>query len=99
MPNIYIIGDSLAATKLNEKKPETGWGEVLSEVLPYPVINHAVNGRSTKSFIAENRLKPIEENIQPHDILLIQFGQMIKKLKIHFAIPNLMKIIYLTSRS
>jgi lysophospholipase L1-like esterase len=81
MPNIYIIGDSLAATKLNEKKPETGWGEVLSEVLPYPVINHAVNGRSTKSFIAENRLKPIEENIQPHDILLIQFGHNDQKIE------------------
>jgi lysophospholipase L1-like esterase len=81
MPTIYIIGDSLAATKLNEKKPETGWGEVLSDVLPYPVINHAVNGRSTKSFIAENRLKSIEENIKSHDILLIQFGHNDQKIE------------------
>lgn len=76
MPKIYIIGDSLAATKLETKKPETGWGEMLSSFVPenYQVINYAINGRSTKSFIAEGRLKAIDDIIQTGDLLLIQFG-------------------------
>ena len=76
MPTIYIIGDSLAATKLEEKKPETGWGECLNAFIPevYTIENLAVNGRSTKSFIDENRLDAIDQKIQKNDLLLIQFG-------------------------
>ncbi len=76
MPKIYIAGDSLAATKLDSKKPETGWGEMLSSYLPdsYEVSNHAINGRSTKSFIDEKRFDAIKNLTQPGDILLIQFG-------------------------
>jgi lysophospholipase L1-like esterase len=76
MPKIYIAVDSLAATKLENKKPETGWGEVLSSYLPdaYEVSNHAVNGRSTKSFVDEKRFDEIIQLIQPGDIVLIQFG-------------------------
>lgn len=76
MPIVYIIGDSLAATKLESKKPETGWGEMMHHFLPdnYQIENHAINGRSTKSFIAEGRLDVIKENIKKGDLLLIQFG-------------------------
>lgn len=76
MPTIYIIGDSLAATKDPSKKPETGWGECLADFIPdsYRVENHAVYGRSTKSFIDEKRLEVIDQKIQKDDILLIQFG-------------------------
>lgn len=76
MPVIYIIGDSLAATKLDSKKPETGWGEMMTHFVPdhYTVSNHAINGRSTKSFIDEKRLETIDQVIQPGDLLLIQFG-------------------------
>jgi len=37
------------------------------------VVNKAVGGRSTKSFLAEGRLTDIERTIQPGDLLLIQF--------------------------
>lgn len=76
MPTIFIIGDSLAATKLDAKRPETGWGECLHAFIPdsYHVENHAINGRSTKSFIDEKRLDVIHQKIKPDDLLLIQFG-------------------------
>lgn len=73
---IYLAGDSTAAKKLPEKRPEAGWGEYLSNYLKaeIQVENHAMNGRSTKSFLAEKRFLAIEERLQPHDFLFIQFG-------------------------
>ncbi|WP_175408709.1 rhamnogalacturonan acetylesterase [Streptomyces sp. TRM64462] len=73
---LYIAGDSTAAQKYANAAPETGWGMALPFFLtPYQqVSNHAVNGRSSKSFIDEGRLVPILEEIRPGDLLLIQFG-------------------------
>ncbi|MGN1369029.1 MAG: rhamnogalacturonan acetylesterase [Aristaeellaceae bacterium] len=71
---IYICGDSTAASYEPEKAPITGWGQVLGEYLPgVEIANHAMAGRSSKSFLAEGRLIPIEKAIQPGDLLLIQF--------------------------
>ena len=71
---IYICGDSTAATYPPENAPITGWGQLLGDYLPnVNVINKAVGGRSTKSFLAEGRLTDIERTIQPGDLLLIQF--------------------------
>lgn len=71
---IYICGDSTAATYPPENAPITGWGQLLGDYLPnVNVVNKAVGGRSTKSFLAEGRLTDIERTIQPGDLLLIQF--------------------------
>ncbi len=71
---IYICGDSTAATYAPERAPITGWGQVLGELLPdVTVVNHAMAGRSSKSFLAEGRLVAIEKEIQSGDLLLIQF--------------------------
>jgi lysophospholipase L1-like esterase len=82
MISIWIAGDSTASPKRIEKRPEYGWGEYLSAYLGdgYQVFNHAENGRSTKSFIAEGRLDVIEKEIQSGDILLIQFGHNDQKM-------------------
>lgn len=76
MPVIHILGDSLAAMKSTDRKPETGWGEVLSDFIPnhYQVMNHAVNGRSTKSFIEEGLFDTFLKHLQPDDVVLISFG-------------------------
>ncbi|MEK4654250.1 rhamnogalacturonan acetylesterase [Niallia sp. FSL W8-0954] len=73
---IFIAGDSTAAEKTPDKRPETGWGEKLSTFFTDQIVidNRAVNGRSTKSFINEGRLSAIEEAIHPGDYLFIQFG-------------------------
>ena len=71
---IYICGDSTAATYTPEEAPITGWGQMLREFVgDVQVENRAMGGRSTKSFLAEGRLQKIETEIQPGDLLLIQF--------------------------
>lgn len=71
---IYICGDSTAASYTPEKAPITGWGQVLGEFLPgVKIVNHAFAGRSSKSFLAEGRLQPVDMNIRSGDLLLIQF--------------------------
>jgi len=71
---IFICGDSTAASYKPEQAPITGWGQVLAEFLPgVEIANHAMAGRSSKSFLAEGRLIPIEKALQPGDLLLIQF--------------------------
>ena len=71
---IYICGDSTAATYGPQRAPMTGWGQVLQELLPgVRVVNRAMGGRSTKSFLSEGRLVEIEKEIQAGDLLLIQF--------------------------
>ncbi|MDG9705111.1 rhamnogalacturonan acetylesterase [Streptomyces sp. DH37] len=73
---VYIAGDSTAAPKTATAAPEAGWGTALPAFLGHgwTVANHAVNGRSSKSFHDEGRLAPILEAIRPGDLLLVQFG-------------------------
>lgn len=73
---VYLAGDSTAATKAASAAPETGWGMALPFFLAdrLRVANHAVNGRSSKSFYDEGRLAAILTAIRPGDFLFIQFG-------------------------
>ncbi|GAA1916945.1 rhamnogalacturonan acetylesterase [Streptomyces durmitorensis] len=73
---LYIAGDSTAAQKYTDAAPETGWGMALPFFLHdrVRVANHAMNGRSSKSFVDEGRLAVILEAIRPGDRLLIQFA-------------------------
>ncbi|GAB2894016.1 rhamnogalacturonan acetylesterase [Streptomyces deserti] len=79
---LYIAGDSTAAQKYADAAPETGWGMALPFFLhkDRPVANHAVNARSSKSFVDEGRLDVILGQIQPGDFLLIQFGHNDQKV-------------------
>lgn len=80
----YIIGDSTAATKSPEQKPQSGWGEYLYLFLGVKkeaVVNLAVNGRSTKSFLAENRFTELLRVLQPDDTVFIQFGHNDEKVR------------------
>lgn len=75
-PILFIVGDSTAAEKLPEKRPEAGWGEYLQAFLKDTIVveNHAMNGRSTKSFLDEGRFQPVENKMDMGDFLVIQFG-------------------------
>ncbi|MEV5436152.1 rhamnogalacturonan acetylesterase [Streptomyces sp. NPDC052682] len=79
---VYIAGDSTAAQKYADAAPETGWGMALPFFLAgdRPVANHAVNGRSSKSFVDEGRLEVILRRIRPGDLLLVQFGHNDEKV-------------------
>jgi lysophospholipase L1-like esterase len=75
-PTLHLAGDSTAAPKSASAAPETGWGMALPFFLhPHlTVANHAVNGRSSKSFIDEGRLAALLPLLRAGDLLLIQFG-------------------------
>ena len=82
---IFIIGDSTAAKKdLSKGSPERGWGMALQCYFDEDFIrvdNHAVNGRSSKSFIDEGRWQKVLDKIQPGDYVIIQFGHNDAKKK------------------
>lgn len=82
---IFIIGDSTAANKdTTGGKQERGWGMMLQSQFDADYIrvdNHAVNGRSSKSFIDEGRWDKVLEKMQPGDYVIIQFGHNDEKPK------------------
>lgn len=74
---IFVIGDSTAAEKSKPtENPERGWGMVLQGCFDDKIIvdNHAVNGRSSKSFIDEGKWQKVLDKIKPGDYVFIQFG-------------------------
>ncbi len=82
-PTIFLIGDSTMADKKDpEKNPEHGWGQLLPELMSseIDIQNHAVNGRSTRSFIAEGRWEKVKDLLKPGDFVFIQFGHNDQKI-------------------
>lgn len=73
---IFWAADSTVQTNDITTYPQTGIGQVFSLYTKESVVvlNHAKNGRSTKSFMDEGRLDVIDEQIGEGDFLFIQFG-------------------------
>lgn len=73
---IYYAADSTVAQNTIFSYPQTGIGQALGLYLKkeHIVQNHAINGRSTKSFIDESRLASIYNDLREGDFLFIQFG-------------------------
>ncbi|MCQ2457929.1 MAG: rhamnogalacturonan acetylesterase [Clostridia bacterium] len=72
---IFICGDSTAASYNAAETPFVGWGQLLPGYLPdTEIVNKSIAGRSTKSFLAEGRLRAVEEELESGDLLLIQFA-------------------------
>lgn len=81
---VFMIGDSTMANKpLDKENQERGWGQMLPMFFDgaIKVDNHAVNGRSSKSFIDEGRWEKVREKIRPGDYVIIQFGHNDEKAK------------------
>ena len=80
---VWLAGDSTMAPKQPDKRPETGWGEALQPCFDSTVVhiaNRAVNGRSTRSFVAEGRWKAIVDSLKAGDYVFIQFGHNDEKV-------------------
>ncbi|GAB3882943.1 rhamnogalacturonan acetylesterase [Spirosoma agri] len=73
---VYLIGDSTMSIKQVKAYPETGWGMPFAHFFDESVTvdNRAQNGRSTRTFIEENRWQPVADNLHEGDYVLIQFG-------------------------
>lgn len=91
---VFMIGDSTMADKpLDKENQERGWGQMLPLYFegPVKIDNHAVNGRSSKSFIDEGRWEKVRGQIRPGDYVIIQFGHNDEKAKSpdRYTVPGL----------
>ena len=83
-PTVFMIGDSTMANKsIKDGAPERGWGMMLPGFFTEDIVvdNHAVNGRSSKSFIDEGRWEVVLKKMMPGDYVIIQFGHNDEKPK------------------
>lgn len=74
---VYMVGDSTMADRYDTiETPERGWGQVFPTFLSGKAIvrNHAKNGRSTKSYLAEGRWDKVMETLGKGDVVILQFG-------------------------
>ena len=73
---LFLIGDSTMADKPLIGTAERGWGQVFPLFFDRGIVveNHARNGRSTKSFIAEGRWQAVLDKLSQGDYVFIQFG-------------------------
>ena len=73
---VWLIGDSTMSKKEVKAYPETGWGMPFVYFFDSTVTvdNRAQNGRSTRTFMAENRWQPVVDAMQEGDYVFVQFG-------------------------
>ncbi|MBL7739931.1 MAG: rhamnogalacturonan acetylesterase [Chitinophagaceae bacterium] len=73
-PVLYITGDS---TVRNTNKEQWGWGTLISDFFDssrIKVANHAIAGRSSRSFTNEGRWRRLDSLLKPGDYVMMQFG-------------------------
>ena len=77
MSNLWVIGDS-TVSKFDDKYyyPRFGYGTKLQEYLDdkVHVINLALSGRSSLSYIKEPEYQQLLDGMKAGDYLLIEFG-------------------------
>lgn len=74
---VFIAGDSTACDYEPSRAPRAGWGQMIGRFFDQnrvAIVNRAISGRSSKSFINEGALDGILADIKSGDYLLIQFG-------------------------
>jgi DNA sulfur modification protein DndE len=83
LPHLHLAGDSTMADKPTDPpNPEHGWGQLLPKFFKDPaiIVNHAANGRSTRSFITEGRWQKLVDALRPGDWVIIQFAHNDEKI-------------------
>lgn len=77
-PTLYIIGDSTVKNGDGKGgKDLWGWGSFMADrfdTTRIQVQNHAIGGRSSRTFITEGRWDRILEQLKPGDFVIMQFG-------------------------
>jgi lysophospholipase L1-like esterase len=73
---LWMIGDSTMCNYETNRLPLMGWGMPFKYFFDSTVEidNRAKGGRSTRTFISENRWQPIADSLQEGDYVFIQFG-------------------------
>lgn len=73
LPTLWIVGDST----LNSNAPLRGWGQELGQFFDHTkinVVNSAIGGRSSRTFLYEGRWDKIMSEIKKGDFVILQFG-------------------------
>jgi rhamnogalacturonan acetylesterase len=77
-PVLYIIGDSTVKNGSGTGQQGLwGWGSFIAgyfDTTHIGVENHAIGGRSSRTFITEGRWDRILERLKPGDFVIMQFG-------------------------
>ncbi len=75
---VYVVGGTTVAGTYDDKYviKKEGWGDYLQNYFAdqITVLNMAVDGKSSKSYINESNYKNVFANIAEGDYLIIQFG-------------------------
>jgi lysophospholipase L1-like esterase len=73
-PTLFVVGDS---TVKNSTRGQQGWGDPLIKLFDPTKINvenHAIGGRSSRTFQNEGRWDRILAAVKPGDFVLVQMG-------------------------
>jgi lysophospholipase L1-like esterase len=77
-PTLFIIGDSTVKNGAGKGSDDMwGWGSLIHEFFDTTKIsveNHAIGGRSSRTFLTDGRWEKILPKLKKGDFLLIQFG-------------------------
>ncbi len=76
-PVVFIIGDSTVKNEDSGDDSMWGWGSVISECFDTTKVsmeNHAMAGRSARTYLDEGRWDKVYNALQPGDFVIIQFG-------------------------
>ncbi len=78
LPTLYLIGDSTVRNgKGTGSNGQWGWGEPFADFFDaskIAVVNRAIGGRSSRTFLTEGHWQKILEALKPGDIVIMQFG-------------------------
>lgn len=76
-PAVFLTGDSTVKNNDDDEDGMWGWGSqayTVFDITKCDVINAAKAGRSTRTYLQENRWDAVYHSIEPGDYVLIQFG-------------------------
>jgi len=78
LPTLYLVGDSTVRNgKADGAGGQWGWGEPLVDYFDTArinVVNRAIGGRSSRTYITEGRWDELLAMLKPGDFVLFQFG-------------------------
>jgi rhamnogalacturonan acetylesterase len=77
-PVLFIIGDSTVKNGDGTgRNNQMGWGSVIHpyfDTTKLSIQNHAIGGRSSRTFITEGRWERVLQQLKPGDYVIMQFG-------------------------
>ena len=78
LPTLYIIGDSTVRNGQGDgRNGQWGWGDVIGvyfDPAKINVVNWALGGRSSRTFITEGHWDRVVAALKPGDFVIMQFG-------------------------